>query len=268
MRYIKHIICIAFLFLGYFMWGQDPAIKIVYENRDAFNGLKKNPSIATYLRNVGEYKSIEGKQRSTLRLYDYVGIYTVDSVYVTYSGYRSKSWTHSIVNIRNYNTSQKFSIYSDLPHETAYLEKDCESDLVWTIDKSKTRTILGLNCYYARAEISNNLHQIWFTNDLPYKDGPFLSKDVESCHLPGLVLEHIMGDGYTTTAIDVDFVESNASFEEKVNVLKPWTTTPKPSYSPGDHVPESMILINETFDTNTWIRLKYTSDAQTEWILE
>ncbi|NJL11229.1 MAG: GLPGLI family protein [Calothrix sp. SM1_7_51] len=171
---------------------QDSSLRIIYENEDAYDGLKRNPSIGVYLTKVGETSPPKGKERSSLRLYRHTAIYTIDSVYVMKLGYRQKSWTYSIVNIRDLTTSQRFTVYSNLTGNFAYVEK-CKEKINWEIDKSKTKTILGMKCYFASTEIQKNRHQIWFTNELPYQEGPFASDRNQGCNLPGLVWSILWG---------------------------------------------------------------------------
>lgn len=251
----------------YLASAQYPPISVTYENSDAFNGLKENPSIAPYLATIGDVKQKEGKQRSTLRLYPDVGIYTIDSVYVTFAGKKAKSWLYSIISIRDYANARRLSIYPNLPDDFAYVE-NCDKDLKWKIDKSKTKDILGFKCYYATTEIGKNAHKIWFTNDLPYENGPFHSEKNYGCNLPGLVLEHIMGDGYLTKAIDVKFLDPDTGLKDKVAQIKPWTMTPKPSYSAGQAASEGMMILDENFLLQTWVALYFNANVQCAWLKE
>lgn len=264
MRYTMLFAC--FVFVSNFVFAQNTPIQIVYETQDAFNTPKRNPEMAQYINQIGEFRPIVGDVRSSLRLYDFASIYTVDSVYISRLGYRSSAWKFPVVNIWKADSGQRFSVHSNLPCESGYLEKECPTNLKWIVDKNKTKTILGVKCYYASAKILKNFHQIWFTNELPYTGGPFLSEHKEGCNLPGLVLEHIMGDGFTTTAIDLTFKEPNPDLAEKIQLLEPWTTTEKPTFMSGQSVPEGMLYIKDEFETDKWVRLKYISNGQLDWI--
>lgn len=256
------------IFTSSLLWAQTPSVSIIYENTDAYNGLKKTPEMAPYLAKIGEVKMIEAKERSSLRLYPYTGIYTLDSVFVSFPGYRSKSWIFPTVNVRDYATCKRFSISHNLPPDYAYIES-CEDEIAWKVDKTKTKKILGMTCYHASANVARIEHQIWFTNELAYKDGPFASSESFGCNLPGLVLEHIMGNGWATTAIDIRFMKPNKDIENKVKKLQAWTKTPKPSYEKGRGAPEGAIRINSDFQPlKKWVPLVYNSEAQQIWLVQ
>ena len=263
---MQHLLSFSLLLLASLLLGQQsPPVSIVYENVDAYNPLQRSPNLASYFNQQDGVEFIRGKERSTLRLYEHGGIFTTDSVYVEYPGKKAKAWRYSIISIRDYSSGQKFSVYPNLPTGFAYFE-DCDEGVNWEIDKTKTKQILGLNCYYASAKIQDVVHQIWFTNDLPYKDGPIHSRKKYLCNLPGLVLEHIMGDGNTTRAVDIKFTAPFAGLENKVRQIQQWEKTPRPSYPPDDPDSAWFMFINNEFSTQSWIPLIYTAEGHKGWL--
>ncbi len=206
--------------------------------------------MASYINNVDGAEPINGKERSTLRLYENFGIYTVDSVFITSSGNKAKYMRYSIIGIKDYEASRGFSIYYNVPSEYAYFE-EYNKNIDWDIDLTKAKTILGLKCHYAFAKIGADSHEIWFSNELPYKDGPFLAAKKYNKNLPGLVLEHTMGNGYTTTAVNIDFIKSSPNLCEKINKLKSWEKTQKPSLPPQDPDSSGHLLINQDIATSS-----------------
>ncbi|HFA51887.1 MAG TPA: GLPGLI family protein [Bacteroidetes bacterium] len=263
---MQYFFSFSLFFLANLLLGQQsPPLCIVYENVDAYNPLQRSPHLAPYLNRDGKVEFIKGKERSTLRLYEHAGIFTTDSVYVEFPGKKAKAWRYSIISIRDYATGHKLSVYPNLPAGFAYFE-NCDNELVWEIDKTKTKNILGLKCYHASAKINKVIHQVWFTNDFPYRDGPIHSRKKYHCNLPGLVLEHIMGDGNTTRAVDIRFIDPIAGLESKVRQIRQWEKTPKPSYPPDDPDSDGFMLINNEFPTQTWIPLIYASEGHKAWL--
>lgn len=263
MRYF--FVC-TLLLLAFLLQGQHiPSVCIVYQNTDAYNPLERTPHLAPYILQKNGVELIRGIEKSTLRLYEHAGIYTTDSVYIEFPGNDAKAWRYSIISIRDYVAGHKLSIYPNLPADFAYFEH-CDETLKWKIDKTRKKWILGQECNYASAKIDKVLHQIWFTNTLPYKDGPVHSRQKYHCNLPGLVLEHIMGDGNTTSAIDIRFIEPFADLKNKLKRIREWDKTPKPSYPPDDPNSNGIVLINREFPTQTWIPLLYEADGHQGWL--
>ncbi len=59
------------------------------------------------------------------------------------------------------------------------------------IDRSRLRKLLGFSCYRASYEAGGHSYEVWFTEELPYPDGPFglwPGRGVQLPLLPGLVL--------------------------------------------------------------------------------
>ena len=137
---------------------------------------------------------------------------------------------------------------------------------MWEIDKTKVKNILGLSCYFASTQIGQDRHQIWFTNDLPYQDGPFYAAKEYNRNLPGLVLEHTMGDGYTVAAVDIKFIANFPGVKEKIARLKNWEKTPKPSYPPDDPDSDGLVFLKKDFPTQTWIPLLYKAEGHQGWL--
>ncbi|MGH1437053.1 MAG: GLPGLI family protein [Lewinella sp.] len=264
---MQHILSFLLLLFTSLLLGQQstPPVCIVYENIDAYNPLQRSPHLSSYFSQKDGIEFIQGKERSTLRLYEHAGIFTTDSVYVESPGNKAKAWRYSIISIRGYAAGQKLSIYPNLPANFAYFES-CDEAVNWEIDKTKTKKILGLECHYASVVINKETHQIWFTNDLPYKDGPIHSRKKYHCNLPGLVLEHIMGDGNTTKAVDIKFIAPFAALENKVRQIQPWEKTPKPSYPPEDPDSAWFMLLNNEFPTRIWMPLSYTAEGHSGWL--
>lgn len=244
---------------------QNTPIRIVYENKDAYNPLKQTPYLAPYINRIEQAEPIKGKERSTLRLYQDAGIYTIDSVYLYSLGNKAKFLRYSIINIKSYTLQQRFSIYHNLPTGFAYFEKN-ESTVRWEIDKKKTKNILGLNCYFASTKVGKDFHQIWFTNDLPYQDGPFPAVKEYNYNLPGLVLEHIMGDGYTTTAVDITIATYFLNLKDKIEQLQAWKKTPKPSFPPENPDSDGLVLLNKESPTQVWVPLLYKAEGHKGWL--
>lgn len=250
--------CLILLFSSCLVGQEVPSVRVIYENIDAYNPLKQRPYMAQYINKVEGAEPIKGRERSTLRLYEYAGIYTIDSVRIEYSGNKAKFWRYSIISVRDYITNRRLSIYPNLAANFAYFEEGGD-ELIWSIDRSKTKNILGLKCYYASMKVKQDLHQIWFTTDLPYQDGPFLAGKQYGCNLPGLVMEHTMGNRFTTTAIDIEFIEGFPNLKEKLEQVQSWTKTPKPSYPPNDPNSDGVMTINTEFPLRIWTPLNYTT---------
>lgn len=244
---------------------QSPPVRIVYENLDAYNPLTEKPYLASYINRVEQAKPIKGKERSSLRLYEGAGIFTIDSVYVNSPGNKAKFLRYSIISVKDYTLKRSFSIYHNLPAGFAYFE-GYDNSLAWEIDKAKIKKILGLKCYFASVKIGQDTHRIWFTNDLPYRDGPFPAVKRCNSNLPGLVLEYIVGDGYITTAVDIEFIADFPGLKNKIEQLKPWEKTPKPSYPPEDPNSSGLVLINKELPTHIWIPLLYAAEGHKGWL--
>ena len=263
MQYIRFLF--LFLLVHSLQAQQSPPLRIVYENVDAFNALQRSPHLAPYIANKDGVKFIKGTERTTLRLYEHAGIYLTDSVYVDFPGSKAKAWRYSIVSIRDYSSGRKWSVYPNLPPNYAYAES-CKEDQVWDIDERQTKQILGLTCYYASTVVDQVEHQIWFTKDFGYKDGPIHSRKKYHCNLPGLVLEHIVGDGNVTRAIDISFIAPLAGVAQKVGRIQKWEESPRPSYPPEDPDSDGFMLINSDFLANKWTPLIYTTAGHQVWL--
>lgn len=60
------------------------------------------------------------------------------------------------------------------------------------IDKTQKKRILGLDCYFAEYDVDGHHYEVWYTEDLPYTDGPFILNEFNNVNLPllpGVVLE-------------------------------------------------------------------------------
>jgi GLPGLI family protein len=244
---------------------QSPSVRIVYENVDAYNPLIQKPYLAPYINRVEQAKPIKGKERSSLRLYEGGGIFTVDSVYVESPGNKANFLRYSIISVKDYTLKRGFSIYHNVAAGFAYFES-YDDKLTWEIDKTKVKNILGINCHFASTKIGQDLHHIWFTNALPYRDGPFLAAKPYNSNLPGLVLEHTMGDGYTTTAVNIEFIADFPNLKDKIVQLKAWEKTPKPDYPPEDPHSRGLVLINTESPTHIWIPLLYEAEGHEGWL--
>jgi GLPGLI family protein len=263
---MRHFFLFVLLFLAYSLQGQSiPSLCIMYENTDAYNPLQRTPHLASYIMRKDGVELIRGTERSTLRLYEHAGIYTTDSVYIEFPGNDAKAWRYSIISIRDYVAGHKLSIYPNLPADFAYFEH-CDETLKWNIDKTRKKRILGLECSYASVTIDKVLHQIWFTNALPYRDGPAHSRQKYHCNWPGLVLEHIMGDGNTTRAIDIRFIEPFADLKNRLKRIREWNKTPRPSYPPENPDSNGFLLITKELPIGSWIPLLYEAEGHEGWL--
>lgn len=244
---------------------QTPSIKIIYENDDAFNTINRRPQIAQYLATIDGVQLMQGKERYSLRLFETVGLYTTDSVFIADAGNKAKSWRLPVVHIRDYPQQQRYSVYPDLKPGTAYQEA-CKDGPLWIIDRSQTKRILGMTCYYATKELKETTHQIWFTNELSFQDGPFSSEESYACNLPGLVLEHTFGNGYTTRAVDIQFTATDPELGNKVRQLVALDQTTKPTYSPNQAGSEWLLLINQEIRLQEWVPIEYPASLIMNWL--
>lgn len=245
---------------------QDYAINIIYENEDAFNLLKEYPSTAEYISKINGYEFLKGSALSSLKLYRDVGAYTVDSVFLESSGMMAKAWYFSKIDIRDYTNGNRFSIYPEAVAGIAYLQDNCKDDVIWKTDPVKQKTILGIQCKYAVRYSKMDTYHIWYTTEFPYKDGPFKANDENGCNLPGLVLEYSKGNDFTVSAIDIDFLPVNLDLRDKIDALKMLDKSKEPSYSPGQQIPNWMILLNEGSPIKQWIKLGYPEEFWEYWL--
>ncbi|MFT5815191.1 MAG: GLPGLI family protein [Ulvibacter sp.] len=79
------------------------------------------------------------------------------------------------------------------------------------IHRDKRRKILGLECYFAEYSIGERIYEVWYTEDLPYSDGPvqfYHLREIDIPLLPGLILEiDELTEGYSYKAVGIS-VES------------------------------------------------------------
>lgn len=239
------------------LFAQPPALRIVYENTDAFNGYNESPAEQIYYDQIKGLKMPKGRERSSLLLYEQAGFYTIDSILFEAPGRYASSWYYSIVNVRDYANDKHYTIYPDIPPGEAFVEP-CRLDGPWQVDRSQQKTILGMPVFLATNTALNgqmNL-RIWFTDALPYHDGPFEATYGTGCALPGLVLEETHGDNFTTRAVDIQFIDP-APAAAAVKNLIPRSTKLKPTYSRGLPNVPGFIRFNDDSETGRWVPLDY-----------
>ena len=92
------------------------------------------------------------------------------------------------------------------------------------VDKQKRKSILGIDCYYAEYTVGNRIYEVWFTEDLPFTDGPiplYNLKEVDIPLLPGLILEmNEITEGYSFVAVDIMVGEPRDLSNYSVNCEK------------------------------------------------
>lgn len=87
-----------------------------------------------YIVNKDGVKFIKGIEWMMLWLYEYVGIYFIDFIYVDFLGSKVKVWWYFIVSIWDYSNGCKWFVYFNLLFNYVYVES-CNEDLVWDIDE-------------------------------------------------------------------------------------------------------------------------------------
>lgn len=130
-------------------------------------------------------------KKSTLSIYPTYSEFHTDSIF--YWMETSYPFKHSLPPRYVYKTYSDQLIYShdvllDNQHEA--FQNTLNESLQWEIDPNKQKKILGLNCVQARARIDNQYSsgclEAWFTEDIPFPDGP----EYSFCFtFPGLILE-------------------------------------------------------------------------------
>ena len=102
--------------------------------------------------------------------------------------------------------------------------KEPHAELEWQIGDS-VKTVLGYNCTMAETDYHGRHWTVWFTTDIPLRDGPW-----KLCGLPGLILEASETTGqhsFTATGIEKSdremfpiYLKSNYDKMKRKDMLK------------------------------------------------
>ncbi|NPA45291.1 MAG: GLPGLI family protein [Chlorobi bacterium] len=121
--------------------------------------------------------------------------------------------------IKDKNNDSLYYFKTDFFKKKKYIKiKDKLSDIVWEL-LTETKKILGYNCTKAVAKYKGKDYEAWFTESLPYSDGPW-----KFSGLPGLILEIKSKDG--TLGIEAEKLVLNSMREfknEKIPYIKEYT---------------------------------------------
>lgn len=82
------------------------------------------------------------------------------------------------------NGNTKDFFFTGSHREASYFVHDNVSKPDWKIDETKTKKILGYNCFKATAKFRGSEVTAYFTKELPYSAGPF-----KFYGLPGVILD-------------------------------------------------------------------------------
>lgn len=205
---MKPLVLLILLFGFLCVKGQNVIIKYEYE-RDIL-GIPKSQ---LELRNI-DLGNNAYKEKSTLQIYSDFSIWQKDS----FSYYMQRENEPIQIALRPesflkiYGSNQIFSSDANFDNRNEFRPRDVSSQNNWKIDRTKTKSILGLKCFYAEkviigSENSTNI-EAWFTNEIPFPDCPL---NDYAFQLPGLILElNVPSIDKHLRAIDIDFLRSSA----------------------------------------------------------
>lgn len=104
------------------------------------------------------------------------------------------------------------------------------------IFKERSKSILGLKCYYAEYSVDNHEYEVWYTEDIPYTDGPFRLNEFNRVNvplLPGVVLEMQEspdGSFFKAEDIYVGKIKNSSDYSIECNEYLPIVSYDKLSY--------------------------------------
>lgn len=126
-----------------------------------------------------------------------------------------------------------------------------------SVDRSKTKKIMGFPCYAATYEVAGVTYQAWFTEDLPFPDGPFgldLRNEMNIPLLPGLVLsleDEATGSYFKAVDISVSQGPGGPAIPPACQEAKPIETYVKTDYT-GMTQSRAIRLRGEDIIVNRW----------------
>jgi len=199
MRYIFIIVLLVNI-----QWVGAQNIGIVYESENSFNHCND--------KNLGIPEAPHITERGTLKICGRMSRFTKDSVMVQQSSaVNGTVYIPAMTVYKDYGSKTIHNVY-DFGGDYYGFQKELGSDedSEWEIDKTKTKKILGIDCYLAKKTQNrprNCYEYAWFSEDIPFSDS-FDKRHVGS--LPGIILEYYSEnrESYSYRAKDIIIYES------------------------------------------------------------
>lgn len=184
---MKIIVNVLFLL---FFWFTDVAaqevVSVIYQGQNKLSRAASDAIIASgYIpvTSIDSYTLQLGRTKSKFTL-DSIKYERVEEEY--YSKYLCWETTYKNYNDKSFNYAECAFDDGQCYHGTINYVRDV------AIDRKIIRKILGFTCYSAVYRIGDVSYEAWFTEDLPFSDGPFgldSQKRLTMPLLPGVILE-------------------------------------------------------------------------------